>query len=288
MKSILSLWSIILIFVACQTLATAPCFASSTFQPKTNDIRIHAWEHSPYISSQLPHKGLHAELIQAAFNAMQTTIQLIILPVKSHVKDALNNDNALAVVAYDWQSTDNRSNELQIPFVLLMGKLFYAPERHSEIKNIYRIDHLPALPCMILKSDNISFYQNTPLDITPCDQQTLIKHLSTSFSGLVSIEWLLGKHLLLQRQTKPPIDISRITIWETSVPLIFNKKHKYGAKHAKTFKQGLSKIIQNGTYLKMLQKYLGRINHPDELITLLKRHQLKSEIYNQWNPMKLF
>ena len=109
--------------------ATAPRFAPKMFEKdKTQQIEIYACDFPPYLSLNLPSGGVHAEIIQAVFKEIGMEIEMKILPVKSLVEYALTQDNAVAILGYDWQSSaEERQNEIWIPFAMINIKVWDKP-----------------------------------------------------------------------------------------------------------------------------------------------------------------
>lgn len=109
--------------------ATAPRFAPKMFEKnKERPIEIYASDVPPYLASNLPSGGVHAEIIQAVFQEIGVKIDLKIVPVKSLVKNALTQDNAVAVIGYDWQSSaEERQNEIWLPFAMINVKVWDKP-----------------------------------------------------------------------------------------------------------------------------------------------------------------
>ena len=69
--------------------------------------------------------------------------------------------------------------------------------------------------------------------------------------------------------------------WETSARIIFNKNNVEAEAVARKFRQGLRKIMKDGTYLKIWEKYHGKVNASDAYLRRLDRYLKRAESLNR-------
>lgn len=103
------------------TGATAPRFAPDWFiLDEGSKPLIVAYEYSPYRTVSTENKGIHMEIVMAAFKAAQVDVDVEIQPVKDLVRYALFQENALAVIGENWNfSKEEQRNLVSIPFAFI-------------------------------------------------------------------------------------------------------------------------------------------------------------------------
>lgn len=109
------------------------------------------------------------------------------------------------------------------------------------------------------------------VDVLPSRQLAVYKLARHEVAALV------GEHQDLTEQERSRYRVITFHVRtreaeEVPVALFFSKKHARGAELHQAFNAGLGKIIANGTYLKVLEKYQGKGNVPAGYLNRLKRY----------------
>lgn len=109
------------------------------------------------------------------------------------------------------------------------------------------------------------------LDVLPSKQLAKYELLNNDVVGLIA-----SRQDMSAKERKP---YSSVTFYlrggasgEEPVSLFFSKKNARGNELHKAFNEGLQKILKNGKYLEILEKYYGKGRAPADYAGRLKRH----------------
>lgn len=271
-KFIFNIISILLLLFSSIANATGPRVTPSLLIEVENEI--FAVDSQPFIDSDVPLQGIYSEITTAAFAAVGIKSTLTILPVSKMVKYYLNEEQALAVYGQHLMfSDDEKKSLLFVPIALVKEQYFYYQPHYKEGLNWHgKLSDLIQYKYGTYKNQDISTYKELGVQVVFSRRRTLLNNLVSAkydfiHSSALSVEWALAHHLTLEKD-----NIVSLSDEYNLTPqfVVFNKKHPKGAEMSQKLQYGLSIIIQNGEYKKILEKYLVDSSEVDNIVEGLK------------------
>jgi hypothetical protein len=243
--------------------ATGPRITSSLFEPPVNEI--FALDFPVVLSSEFEHGGLAAEIIKAAFKLEKIENTITPLPLQTMVSYYFSEENALAIVGHDLKLTPAESkNVILIPVLSLKESYFYYRPKHETLSWSGNLAAFKGLTIGVHKNDASENYQKAGVNT---EQERLEARITSLISGKIDViresnltmETVLKKKFADQQKNIVRLETEA---GDAVFSVAFNKKNPKGAALAKSFQQGLTKLITSPEYTDILKKYAG--NSPIE------------------------
>ncbi|MFA6193092.1 MAG: transporter substrate-binding domain-containing protein [Sulfurimonas sp.] len=236
-------------------------------------VILWANEAPPYWSKTLPDDGIAGEIVYAISKACGIKSEIVFKPLSRIIEDETNNDlgNPAFFIA-------NQDFAAIIPIALYHVSLCYYDPKHKDNFVLKSLADLKGKRIGVLKGtliDNFYFQQEGISFEESYSHESLFKKLK-----LGRLDMLIEIDLVIQKTLKQlyPQEIDnfiQVDISTASSPIAIMLANEYpDAKNiAKKYRQGLKKIIQNGTYEKILGKYYLRGTLPDGWFKELERFE---------------
>lgn len=251
-------------------LATGPRITHSLFSPETGEI--YAVDLPPLFSMEAPQGGLVAEIAATALSAAGIDASISILPLQKMVKYYLLQENAIAALGNNLGfSADEKKDLIFIPvFVAELKYFYYKPANKITGKWNGELNNLKGSRYGALEGEELSAYRNAGIQVEEGRPLPLLKSLKAGkvdFIGLpgLTAAWLINKNF---PNEKDSFSAMQPVAGEMPIYIIFNKKHPKGEAAARKFSAALASMLDDGRYLKILEKHLGK---SDELKEQMKR-----------------
>ncbi|TAJ76357.1 MAG: transporter substrate-binding domain-containing protein [Gallionellaceae bacterium] len=251
-------------------LATGPRITHSLLSPET--MEIYAVESPPLFSMEVAQQGFASEIVATALSAAGIDAAISILPLQKMVRYYLLQENAIAVTGSDLGfSADEKRELIFIPvFVTELKYIYYKPANGGTEKWNGELKNLKGFRYGAFEGENVSAYRNAGIQVEEGRALPLLKSLKAGkvdFIGLpgLTAAWLIDRHFPNEQDN---FGAMQPAAGELPVYIIFNKKHPQGEAAANKFSAALANMLDDGRYLKILEKHLGK---SDELKEQMKR-----------------
>ena len=264
--------------------ASEPRITPNLLSPEK--LELFAYEYPPLATMDMHSGGLYPEIVQAALKNKNIEAAITILPVRSLVKYNLMHDDAIAIIGEDWNFSDEeRKQVIAIPFCTITGSYYYyRPAHKRELTWDGNLDNLKGYTYGAQKGEDVAAYKKAGILVTfgkiiPLFKKLKSRKIDFLSAPNISKEWIVGSYFSGEKNNFLSIKIS---YWDASSSVFFNKNNHEGEAVAKKFRQGLKKIMQDGSYIDILEKYFGKGNIPKGFIQKLTRYQIETEAHNIW------
>lgn len=241
------------------SLATGPRVAANLFV--TNVNQFYALELPPFISSKAKNYGMLFELIESILKTEEIAGEINILPSLNMAKYYFTQEDALAIVGHDFNlAKEQQKKAIFIPVLSLDEYYFYY--QSSPDKKITWNGELSSFKDKTygaIKGEDVQAYKKAGINIKYARLQVLLKKMQQQ-----KIDFIREPELTLNTLVEQylPNEKNAFIKMEPKagnmlLGIIFNSAHKDGKESAKKFKKGLTKVIANGQFKRILQKHLG-------------------------------
>ena len=261
LHTVLAAMLVIVLLLPTSGMATGPRVTPSLFSPAADEI--FAVDFPPFVSTGgVAGGGLHTELVEAAFHAGGTDAIVTPLPLAKMVKYYLLQEGALAALGRFVNFSEVEKKELIfIPISIVQERYFYYHSaRQPAVSWKGNLQNFQGNTYGALRGDDVSHYKAAGIHIAySASYRALLKKLLSKKVDFVRIpplaaDWLLNKYFPDEKRNVIAMDPPAL---ELPVFLVFNKKHPKGEDIAGKFNQGLTQIIADGRYKKILARHLG-------------------------------
>lgn len=234
-------------------------FGSNLFSSQVDTIKVilNANEAPPFFSKTLPNDGMCGEIIHEMSKAGGVDTEIQYKPLSRMIGEDDNND--IGDPAFFMPTQDFRSI---IPIALYHVAFYhYVPEHdyenHKEINSLFdigqsRIGILKGslIEPLYFKSKGITF------EISYSDDSLFKKLRLNRLDYVIAIE-LVGNHTISKLFPSHEPDFMSFHIENNANPIaiMLSEEQENVEIIAKRYKKGLQKIIENGVYEKILEKY---------------------------------
>lgn len=240
-------------------------------------VKFGANESPPYWSKSLPEDGMCGEIIHAISRevGLQSVIEYI--PLRRLIADPGNNDLGNPVFYLGHQDYGSI-----IPIALYQAAFFYYRPHHKENITLQRQEDLKNYTVGTLRGtllDRLYFAGKGVIFEESSSQESLIKKLKLGRIDLYLEINLVGQQIIRKHFPGEVNDFGSITIAQSTAPIAIMLAEEYpnGKGVADKYRDGLAKIINNGRYEKILEKYYGKGKIPRNWFQKLERFD---QIYN--------
>ena len=249
---------LVMLLLNMQLMATGPRITQNLISPDKKEI--FALDIPPFISTEVKYDGFVSELVNAAFEQAGIEVVITTLPLQSMVKYYLNQEDAFAILGRHLGVSDKEKKSL-IAIPIYMAKesyFYYKPLQKNTPVYKNKLSNLKGLTYGASKGEDIKAYKKAGIKVKKARTLSLFKKLQSGKIDFISVptlsaEWFINNKFA---QHKKEFDSMAESSKSVDILLYFNLNHKAGKKSAEGFKKGLLSIIKNGTYAKILSKYI--------------------------------
>lgn len=235
------LWQAILLFY----------LTLGTLHAEQETVILQVNESSPIWSQKLPSGGMGSEIIEAISKEMDIKTRIEFIPLKRLIADITNNDlgNPLFYM-------DNQEFAAIIPIALSYNSFFtYKNDAQSVLSNTIpkerRIGILKGTLSKKGLSEHLGFFDQSS------SHASLFKKLKAGRLDLVMELNLVGRETLknLFPNSVGDFNIEIIPQSVSPIAILIDIDYPNANAIASLYKEGLSRIIKNGVYQSILEKY---------------------------------
>lgn len=243
-----------------------------------NVVRLGVLKYEPYAYDE--GNGLAIDIYREAFEQVGLKLQIQVYPIKRGVRMLLNNKiDAFSHGHIFFNKKDLMKINWTPTFKVAVCWFYYKPHQ-AGIKYESLSDMIPYQLAAIVNSPYSELYNDLGLSInyvgTP---EQLVK---LSFSGRVDFfesSLLAGYDLINKLYPEKAHLFGYIMREELEPSLAFLKASSRSQKIKSEFSVGLEILKENGTYMKILERYWGRNNVPSQAVLNGVRHD-PSVVFN--------
>ncbi|MCX6077518.1 MAG: transporter substrate-binding domain-containing protein [Campylobacterales bacterium] len=242
-------------------------------QERVSIVVLDANEAPPYLSKTLSNDGIIGEIVYALSKACGLNSEIVFKPLSRMIEDDTNND--LGNPAFFMANQDFAAI---IPIALYHVSLYYYDSMHKDTFKFKSLNDLKGQKIGVLKGTLIdsSYFQQEGIHFEESySHESLFKKLKLGRLDMVIEIDLVAQQTLKQLYPQEIDNFIQVDMMTASEPIAIMLANEYpDAKNiAKKYRQGLKKIIQNGTYEKILSKYYLKGTLPDGWFKELERFE---------------
>jgi len=263
------LFSKVLTFVVSLTIASM-CLANAITPPDEHrTIQVTTIDYPPLMG---PKEGLMTDLVRAAFSSQSYSVNFVIVPM-ARIPWSITHSNSDAVLgSILWFKEKNIIEKISFQTIYYSGVHFFyrkaqfpAGIAYNKLTELvqYKIGYIQSGSLLkVLEESNI--YPQLVKDLTTNSRKLKTERIdmfiATELGGWGAIKKIYPDKVVQFAMTPRPIlDIMG------SGDILFPSKSR---DVKEIFEAGFSLLKTNGTYLKILEKYYGKDNIPENLLTL--------------------
>ena len=236
---------------------------------RAEQLTLTAFHYPPYMDESLPEKGMFCELVAAAYQSVGYTVSFIFYPGKRSTKYVTDGD-VLAHLGSEMNfSEEARKNDVQSVRVFYFRAVgFYLKDRFKSI-SFKTLKDLQGYRLGVIRGASLSLlfkkYPELNLSVEEvATMEQMFKKVYYDRSDIGFTVELSGRMFFAKYY---PDEQDRWVITEDAVQgifgdVVFSKKYPDSEKYLNAFKEGIQRIRDNGTYLRILEKYYGTGNVP--------------------------
>jgi len=256
-KALLS-FSLCLFIYSAPSFATGPRVAPSVFT--SNIAYLYTSDFPPFISSKTENQGLLIEIINTVLKSSNITGEVNILPSKNMAKYYFSQENALAIIGYDFNfSKKTQQKSIFVPILSIDEYYYYHASTQQDLKWQGELSSLKNKVYGTTKGNNIAKYKAAGITIKYGRLHNLLQKMKNNQVDFIKSPQLTlnaALHAYFPQEQSAFIKMEAKAA-ESVLGITFNKQHADGNESAEKFKQGLQKIIASGEFNSILQGYLG-------------------------------
>ena len=241
------------------------------FTATAEPIKVSGYDYPPLMgASKLGQDGVETEIIQAIFQAAGLEPSIKLFPRLRAMNNLLILDSPLYVGGITNFDKKDQANLFQIPTLLNINLLFYLKAKYpqfsfnsyADLKNYLIGLGIGSSPEKVAKENGLKYEAISEMD-------TLIKKLYVKHNDLVVMMDLAGALLINEIYPGREGEFASYTakpFYVTQRGLVLNKNHPDAARLEPMLKKGLKTIYENGTWLRIMEKYYGSGKVPKDTI----------------------
>lgn len=260
--------------------ATGPRISKSLLSNAGID-HIYTVDFPPFSTTSLKNGGMSNEIINAVCESINANVALTMLPLQSMVNFYLLHEKSLAIYGRNLVfNTQQEERLIYIPFAISSEQyIYYKPAYKQGLSWDGQLTSLKGFSYGVNKGENTVAYKQADIRIEYGRNHALLKKIIAKeidfmMASELNFQWMINKHFPNEGNNFSAIKNSRVN---KPIFMVFNKDHENGALMANKFKIGLSKIIESGQYLKIIEKFIlkkdARSDYMAALNKQLKNHQ---------------
>ena len=240
-------------------------------------VEITSFYYPPYMGkSTISENGLLFDLVKAAFKSVDIPIIPNLIPVKRGIYQVKINESVAYIGILDTFDKNTIKNLEVYPLVKINFLMFYLKEKFPYGINYAKYSYLEPYTFAVLAggiTDVVA--KSNKLKVEPVYNFSSIfekvksKRTDIGIAVDLSIDlWIKdlykGQEYLFSKNIQKPF-VSK------NSAIIFNKKNPNYKFYKGKFEIGLSKIVKNGEFLKIMEKYYGKGKVTKESLELIEK-----------------
>lgn len=234
-------------------------------------IQFGANESPPCWSARLRDNGMCGEIVQAISKEMGLTTTIGVFPLNRLIEDDSNNDlgNPLFYMA-------NQDFAAIIPIAIYHVAYFYYAPKHKRKIILRNLNNLKGYKIGVLKGALVEREPFTKAGITfeeSYSQESMFKKLKLGRIDLCIELELTGREAIKKLFPAEADNFKSIVIPDSAHPvaMMIDKRYPNARALGRQYREGLRRIIKNGTYQKILDAQYGAGNTPPHWFEELRR-----------------
>jgi len=268
-KLFLQLFESTILAAAISLIVSLPGFAE--------EIVYGANESRPYWTNEKQNNGMCGEILHAMSKAVGLTAKIEFSPLRRLIDDDTNND--LGNPNFYMKSQSFASI---IPIAIYKASLIYYQPHHQQPIEIKMLEDLKGYKVGILKGTMAeqSYFEHSGIDFeTSYSQDSLIKKMKLGRIDLSLEIELVAKTSILKYFPEEIENFKFIEIndADSAIALMIAEDQPDAMEISNKLRAGLKAIIKNGTYKKIVEKYYGAGNIPNNWFDDLEKFR---SLYN--------
>lgn len=248
------------------------CWLASSLA-NADAVQLEANESAPYWSPSLPGGGLGSEIVQAISAAAGLETRIDFVPLSRMIKDRNNNDLGNP----DFYMAEQEFAAI-IPIAITQVSLFYYRPHFSAPPRISNFNDLTQYRVGILKGTLVDrrMFEDMGLHFeSSYSQASLFKKLKLGRLDMVFEIDLVGQQMIAQWFPDQAADFARVPLPNSISPIaiMLDAELPDAASLAESYRKGLSAIIADGGYQRIVEKYYPDGRLPADWFSQLARFQ---------------
>jgi polar amino acid transport system substrate-binding protein len=240
-------------------------------QAEDGPVILGANESPPYWSKRLPGNGLCGEILYALSAAAGMQSKIEFKPLQRLIEDDSNNDlgnPAFYLPQQEFQAI--------IPIVVYRAAFYFYRPHYKEMPSIQGMEDLVGMKIGVLQGTLLdrSYFERKGVKFEQSySQASLFKKLRLGRLDLVIAIDRVGEHVIQQLFPDEAAAFVAIPLEHSVSPIaiMLAEQQANGASIAARYRQGLARIIEDGTYLGILERYYGPGKAPTDWRQQLQR-----------------
>lgn len=239
-------------------------------------IEITSFYYPPYMGkSAISENGLLFDLVNAAFKSVNVPIISNLIPVKRGIYEVKINESIAYIGILDTFDKNAIKNLEVYPLVNINFIMFYLKDKFPNGISYNKYSDLKSYNFAVLAggiTDVVA--RNNNLKVEPVyNFSSIFEKVKNNKADIgiavdLSIDlWIKdlyrGKEYLFSKNVKKPF-VSK------NSAIIFNKKHPNYKVYKEKFELGLTNIVKNGEFLKIMERYYGKGKVSKESMILIE------------------
>ncbi len=227
------------------------------------EITLTAFDYPPLMDESLPGKGLFCELVSEAYQSVGYTVSFTFYPLKRSTQYVIDGE-ALAQLGNEWNfPEDARKQDVQ------SAPLFYYRVVGFHLRDKFNTMSFKTLKDLqgyrlgvILGSAVERLMVNSGLNLHVEAVPTMEQLFKKVYANRNDIGFVVDLSGLASIAKYFPNEQDRWVMTEDAIlgivgQVVFSKKYPEMEKYLNSFNEGVQWIRDNGTYLRVLEKYYG-------------------------------
>ncbi|MDX8390154.1 MAG: transporter substrate-binding domain-containing protein [Mariprofundaceae bacterium] len=238
-------------------MATGPRVTTALFSAEKNEI--HTTDFPPFVSTDLIDGGVITEIVHEALKRASIEAAITTHPVQRMVRYYLFQENVMAVMGRHLKfSAEEKKQLIFIPVMVMSEKLYYYKPAHPDGLNI-EAESIKSLTYGAHRGEDVSRYEQAGAAIHYGRPMALLKKMKSGDVDFIempprAVEWLVDRYM---HEQKGQFGSLPEKAHDEVMYVFFNRQHKEGETAAKAFKKALADMKLDGSYAKVIDKYLG-------------------------------
>jgi len=247
-------------------------------------VDLDANESSPYWSASMPLDGMCGEVVHAVSEAAGITSNIQYKPLKRMIEDDSNNDLGNP----EFFMVNQEFADI-IPVCLYQAAIFYYAPNHKEKIILQSIDDLKGYRVGILTGTLVdrSYFESAGVVFEESySRESMFKKMKLGRIDLCLVIDLVGHQIINQLFPEQHDNFVAIQLVKSTAPLaiLLAKDYPQAEVIGDKYRQGLNRIIQNGTYEEIMRRYDGGAHTQLDWLKQLRHFERLYGIREAGNP----
>jgi len=226
----------------------------------------------PFFSPDLPEDGMAGEILHAIFSEINVKSRILYFPLKRLQTDLKNNHLG------DPDNFAGQQFSAIIPIAVYRAAFFYYRPLHKEGINYKKPEDLNKYTIGMIRGtlENRGYFDKNAIKVIEANnERSLFRQLQEGRIDLCGViketgEFIVKKEFPREVRNFVPIEIPKSV---SPITVMIDWNYPKGKKLGVRIGEGLTRIIKNGKYMQILEKYYGKGNIPDDFFADLEKYR---------------